>query len=154
MGYALDFKHPLLPTDRGLNDLVLKHVRVVSAVVAASAELGELLNVIIGLISTLHHVSNICVALHVITIVIVIVHVVATTVILDHGFLKLEFVLHGHLAEALQECANTLSVTGLELARRHVELNADLFDLKDHVLGGSRRVVVLVPPRDLLAINF
>ena len=156
MGNSLNLKHPFLSADTGLNDLILNIVcSVIISIAASAAELGEIFDIIITLISlALEHVRNICIAIHVVShVIITIVNVATTRLVLDHWLLELELVLQDNLGKSLQEDAYTISMPSLELACRHIELYVHFLELQDHVLRGGRRVVILIPPRHLLAIQ-
>jgi hypothetical protein len=84
-----------------LNDLILDLFLVVA--IPASSKLSEILNVIIGLLSILNHVSDIGVSLHIIIVVSIVIHVALATVILNDRLLELEFVLKADLAESSDE---------------------------------------------------
>lgn len=137
MGHSLNLKHPFLSADTGLNDLILNIVcSVIISIAASTAELGEIFDIIITLISlALEHVRNICIAIHVVShVIITIVNVATTRLVLDHWLLELELVLQANLGQSLQHCAYTLTMACLELACWHVQFNPKFLQLQDHVL--------------------
>jgi hypothetical protein len=71
--------------------------------ISATSELGKILNIIIGLLSILNHISDIGVSFHIIIVVSVVIHVALATVVLNNWLLELEFVLKADLAESCDE---------------------------------------------------
>lgn len=102
-------------------------ISIASSFVSATSELCKILYVVVRLITTLNHVSNVGIAFHVISIIAIIVHVSTTAaLILDHRFLKLELVLQNDLTETLNQRAHSLTMSCLELACWHVKLDIHL----------------------------
>ena len=128
MGDPLNLKHPLIPGDRGLYDLILNILGITVALVAAATELSEILDVVVALVAPLvDHISDVSIPIHVVAHFIIAIIIPATCIVLDHGLLEPEFVLDAHLTQLKQERAHAVAMPGLELARWHVQLDAHLF---------------------------
>jgi hypothetical protein len=125
----------------------------IAGFVTTTTEFSEVLDVIVGLIPSVHHICNIGIALHVIVHVIaIIIHITTTApILLDDSLLELELIVQYHLTQPLNESAHALTMPGLKLAGRHVQFNTHFLKLQNHVLRGCCGVIVLVPPGYLLS---
>ena len=71
----------------------------------------------------------------------------------DSRLLKLESARQTGLSKLEQNLGDALAITSLQLVRVHVQFDAQVLQLQDNVLAGRHRVVVLVPPRNLVLVQ-
>ena len=125
--------------------------QIVVRVVAT--ELFLLDHVVVTLVGV-DHVGQISTAVQVVTVHVlgVLLHV-SSLLGLHDKLLEAELVLKRHLREFKEHLADSLAESSLDLARRDIQLNFQLLQLKNNVLTSSLGVVVLVPVSDLVVVD-
>ena len=83
-----------------------------------------------------------------------IIWVIVTSSILrsDNRFFESKLVLQRDLRQFKQQLADTLTVSGLDLRRGQVQIDAELLQLQKDVLTRGLRVIILAPVLDLVVV--
>lgn len=115
VSYTFDFHHPFIATYRGLDDLILL---VIFWRLVALTKVCKVLYVII-VVGLIGHVSNVCPSIHILPhVIFILFHVLS--VVFNCKLSKFEFVLERHRTQLVQDSADTIAITCLELIWRHV----------------------------------
>lgn len=111
----------------------------------------------IGIVTFLvHHVGNVCVSFEIESIFISFIVTESASIVL--ALLQVvpsesELVLETHLTKCEEHGTDTLSVSLLELIWRHVQIDAQLLQLKDDILTRRHGIVVLAPTSNLVVVQ-
>ena len=150
----LDLDLPLLFTDITLDDRILLHLSLhllgkLCLDVATSHV--EFLIDIVARILRVDHISEVRASVHLVDVFRIVIS--PGTFVFDRSLFKFEFVFQRDLGELKQHIADLFTAAGLELVWRDLQIQAQVLQLLENVLRGRHRIIVFVPPLDLVVVH-